>query len=499
MAELYDKDGNRLDVGGAVNIVRQLLSGIPIAKINDIQLYAPSGGGSYSSGSVPHGKRGIGCAKFQPIIEGAINHIVEYGQSLSRGGDSVAITTNTEAGCYMLGDKTNDYESTEFSLLRNINDTDSEEAINTGEDMVVPTIHALKYLCLQNRVDTEFLGTSSGNGGMSIDRLSKNSDSGYHLYQSHFLTHVNHAKTAATNANKRIVCPAIMYIQGENDYGSSTQYQAGYYVLSEAETEEAKYRPAIDYYKRKLVQLKNDMQADIMSAYGQDLKPLFFVHAVGTESPVPKGSYVNMAQIEACAENDDMILVGAPTFAPRNGVHLTGNGYRWWAEFFAKAIFEANFLNYKFEPVCPIHISKADNDKIVITHHVPCPPLVIDYNTVGDPEYIRNCGFYIYKGENTITITSIEVSGCDVILTVSGTLSGTYEIRYIGHPRTNGRGNICDSQKWESLYPYMDDSVETYSSGEPNYRPKDENGNYIFGQKFPMQNWCVPYTKFVTF
>lgn len=43
--QLYDKDGNVIEVAGDVTIQRQLTSGVPIAKINDTQLYAPQGGG----------------------------------------------------------------------------------------------------------------------------------------------------------------------------------------------------------------------------------------------------------------------------------------------------------------------------------------------------------------------------------------------------------------------------------------------------------------------
>lgn len=50
MAQLYDNEGNPIDVGGSVKIVRQLLSGVPIAKINEIQLYAPQGGGGGGGG-----------------------------------------------------------------------------------------------------------------------------------------------------------------------------------------------------------------------------------------------------------------------------------------------------------------------------------------------------------------------------------------------------------------------------------------------------------------
>lgn len=46
MAQLYDNEGNPIHVGGEVRIVRQQLSGIPIAKINGEQLFAPSSGGS---------------------------------------------------------------------------------------------------------------------------------------------------------------------------------------------------------------------------------------------------------------------------------------------------------------------------------------------------------------------------------------------------------------------------------------------------------------------
>lgn len=53
MAYIYDKDGNIIDVGGNVNIVRQLFSGTPIAKINDVQIYAPQGGGGGSLSPLP--------------------------------------------------------------------------------------------------------------------------------------------------------------------------------------------------------------------------------------------------------------------------------------------------------------------------------------------------------------------------------------------------------------------------------------------------------------
>lgn len=504
--QLTDSFGNPLNVGGDVTITRQLTSGVPTAKINGVQLYAPAGGGGGgASASVPFGKRGIGCAKYQPIVEGAINHIVEYGQSLSVGGDSVAITTNDVADCYMLGTNPRDVESTTFSALHNNNGQDVGEQINNGEDEIVATVHALKYLCLQNRVDTEFLGTSSGAGGMIIDKLSKTPQSiSWASYYNRFLSHINHAKTAATAANKQIVCPAIMFIHGETDYETTQEYSAGTYVLEDdgTHTDEERYRPAIDYYKRLLVQLKNDMQADIMTTYNQSLKPLFYVQAPGTTAHNVKGCWVNMAMIEACEENDDMILVGASNYAPRPNVHLSGNGYRWCAERMAKVIYQTNFFNYKFEPIYPIAFS-ANGNQIIITHKVPCPPLTIDTHTV--QAIIRSEIFtagYQIAASNGATLQSVSVNGCDVILTMSKAVSGSVSIRYASGNNAyedKGRGNICDSDRWETLYPYIDDLENPYAVSELNYRPLDEDGNYIFGQKYPMQNWCVPYCVFLNF
>lgn len=433
--------------------------------------------------------------EYQPIIEGAINHIVEYGQSLSVGGNSVAMTTVAEKGCYMLGTNTRDKKSSVLTPLRNIDGSDDGEEITTGEDMIVSTINTLKYLCLQEGVDTEFLGTSSGLGGMVIDRLSKVSVLGSRYYTNYFLKHIDNALIAAQAANKQIVCPAIMYVQGETDYGPTKEGSAASHILDEAETTEARFRPAIDFYKQKLVQLKNDMQTDIMAKYNQSLKPLFFVHAVGSGNQVRRGSVVNMAQIEACAENDDMILVGAPTFAPHTDVHLSGNGYRWWGGFFAKAIFESIRSNNKFEPVVPIAF-RASGKQITIKYNVPCPPLRLDLHTVQND--IPNYGFCV-RTPNKSSLLSVAVEGCEVTLTFDKDVSGTYEICYATSGIAAARGNICDSDNWTTLYQYAEDLDPTYAIGEINYRPKDENGQYIFGQNYPMQNWCVPFTYFVTF
>lgn len=501
MAQIYDKDGNPIDVGGNVNIVRQLVAGTKIATINGIQLYAPtSSGGGGGNSSTPYGKRAMGVVKYQPFVNDAINHIVEYGQSLSRGSYSKAITTTTENGCYMLGSNPADLSSsaTSFRLLKNIDGTEPGEGNATGEDMVVATVHALKYLCMQNGVAAEFLGTSSGVGGRPIDSFVKNPRSSDRYYTNNFLTHITRAKAAATAANKTIVCPAIMYIQGEDDYSKNKQYAAGSLIDDSLPVSASKFRPAIDYYKQQLVQLKNDMQADIMATYGQTLKPLFFVHAIGTTAQRVRGTFVNMAQIEACTENDDMILVGAPTFAPRPNIHLSGNGYRWYAELFAKIIYQSVFYNYKFTPIQPVAF-KAVDKQVIITHIVPCPPLQLDLHTVQDD--IPNFGLQVYPMGQSNPVVGIEVNGCDVIVTFTNTVSGTFEFVYASYGTTAGRGNICDSDKWATLYNYLDDSEDPYTADDMplNYRPKDENGNFIFGKKYPMQNWCVPYTYYITF
>ena len=104
--------------------------------------------------------------------------------------------------------------------------------------------------------------------------------------------------------------------------------------------------------------------------------------------------------------------------------------------------------------------------------------------------------------DEKLTITGVEVDGCNVIVTFAKEVAGTYELNYAASSGTGGnkRGNICDSDRCATLSQYIDDSENIYApNGEINYRPKDKDGNFIFGEDYPMQNWCIPYSYIINF
>ena len=60
----------------------------------------------------------------------------------------------------------------------------------------------------------------------------------------------------------------------------------------------------------------NSLVREVLAAYGQTEKPLFLIYQVsGTYVRTPH-SAINMAQIEFAQENEDVILVQTPYFAP---------------------------------------------------------------------------------------------------------------------------------------------------------------------------------------
>ena len=78
-----------------------------------------------------------------------------------------------------------------------------------------------------------------------------------------------------------------------------------------------------------------------------------------------------------------------------------------------------------------------------------------------------------------------------IVIECKNELSGSIEVVYAGY-ESNGTGNVRDSDGFNSLYKYYDDSSD---SPKENYTPKDEQGNLIYGKRYPMYNWLVSFYK----
>jgi hypothetical protein len=405
-----------------------------------------------------------------------------YGQSLSMGWEAPrALTTTPIDGNYMLGDSPLMIYSNQLPVLSPLK---AVRWWDGGEEPIVSCVNVFSSLYRAN-VDTnhDFIGMSGGMGGQSIERLSKECTNGENYYTSTF-TKILDNTLAATNRSDVIFCPAIFYMQGEHNQANWALGDGLGMTPGTSATRDK------DEYKQLLLQLKNNMQADIMEKYGQTQKPLFFIYQTsGAWIIYSKDEPIPTAQYEFANENDDVILLNPPYAMPDyGGGHLSTNGYRWYGEIMGKIAYDVLVDHKDYHPVYPLNTAINGTD-ITITYHVPTPPLVLDTCTT---DAATNYGFVVYKNNLQATIQSVEVHNDNqIVIRCAETLTGTVEVAYAGKD-SRGTGNLRDSYDYTSKYLYFDDSADTKKES---YTPTDPNGIKIYGQPYPMYNWSVVFYK----
>lgn len=445
----------------------KMLDGSKVKGLDSSSLFSPSIHNESLMGNTPL----IDLKKYDVL------HFVQYGQSLSIGAETTsALTTVPVARNFRLGSNVWDYQSSVLNPLINVD----------REDSVVVTTNVFSDLFRREiKADVDFIATSSGVGSTTVAELSDEAKSAY----PRFLGHVNNAKISA--GSKTIACPAIIYIQGESDYTASNTTS----VIANAST----YLDRVALYKSRLIALKNKMQAHIMATYGQSEKPLFFVHNPGGIWGGYKDKFVQMAQIQACNENEDMLLIGSPYYMPAfNGGHLTRNGYRMHGEMIGKNIYRTLVKQVRNEPIDPKKFTISGND-IYIDCVVPVQPLMINTWQVAP---IRNYGFDVYLNDVQMPISVSLVGGSTIKLSVVGDLATATKIQVnygtIDTGNNQGCGNICDSDLWVAKYEYVDDTSEVSTLGTAvSRRPQKKTGGNIFGEKYPVKNWLTVFSQII--
>ena len=410
-----------------------------------------------------------------------------YGQSLSNGSDSLFVQDDSVDGCYMLGDIIG-----LGTILRPLKLT------SNSQHPIVSCINSFATL-YHNYINPKmnFITASMGLGGRSIAQLSKSErikeyskeysyiikDSG--AYENKFLASLNNAVNIVGKQN--VECPAIIYLQGERDYVLDNQAPD-----TQPGSVDSAYACGGDkeLYKKRMLDLKNDMQTDIMSHTGQSYKPIFCIYQVSGAFIKNDAMTINMAQIEFAEENEDVFLMPSPYFVPNyNSGHLTTNGYRWYGEFLAKALFSILCQNSYWKPMLPYQF-KVIEDKIYISIENNVGKLVID-NVITDNH--TNSGFAVFLDGvySSSYIQNVLIDKNDIVITCNQNLSGKkVEIVYGGN-KTNGSGNIRDSDPYDSLYNYWNDINDKGTSGTltTSYRPN------IIDKKYPMYNWLMSFYK----
>lgn len=430
-------------------------------------------------------------------------HFILYGQSLATGNQSYpSLSVTNVAGNYMIGDQVwINYGNTIFSnfnpLIATLAKSDVSKPLSRNGGMAeCPLVAAANHIQTKSVVSNKILATSAGTGGKSIEQLSKESKQSINYYLDYTKT-ITKASEISKNNGYKITCPAIIWMQGEYNYTADNTRGliSGQPNCTDKST-----------YKNLLIQLKNNMQTDVMSAYSQTSKPLFITYQVGAQYTKGKTLEIGMAQLEMANENDDVFCAGPVYQMSDRGGHLDANGYRWYGEMIAKAYLQTINTGKKFQPLQPKEIARTTNPKeIKVKFLVPKLPLVLDILTV---KKVTDYGFTVYNNDIRQIISSVTIDNDCVRLICSANLTGKVEIVYAGLNTTssydNGHGNLRDSDDYPSIYNYINldkkntDNTYVYpreaseTTLHPIYEPKDSQG-VIYEKPYPLYNFSVAF------
>ena len=394
-------------------------------------------------------------------------HFIMNGQSLSTGHQSYpVISTKNLKGNYMLGNQVwinygNMLEERFEPLVGNISVAFRNEKFfksrSAGTIAECPLLGAVNHIRLKHPRMDKILATSVGVSGASVEELSKESET--RTYYNDFRTSLELASNVAGSMNGKMYCPVIFWMQGEFNYDPNPEKGLRANVPNTTDKQE---------YKRLLIQLKDNMQNDILKQYGQQEKPVFITYQTGAQY-MRDTLAISMAQLEASNEYADIICAGPIYPMTDRGGHLDANGYRWFGEMLGKVYYQTKVQGKTFKPLQPTEIMREKlPNQVRIKYHVPVPPLVFDVHLL--PK-IRDYGFEVYLGsyrqENRQTVTNVEIDGEDVVLSCQQPLQGDVIVVYAGtnsfieeyqggKDRLQGHGNLRDSDSYKAFFNYLD-------------------------------------------
>lgn len=431
--------------------------------------------------------------------------IMMYGQSLSNGSENPAgFNDPVVENCFMLGNSVWNTGGASLQPL-SVGGTVREDGVATGtrQDTIVSTVNSFVTLYKKERPwdkNTKFIACSLGVGGRTVAQLSGAARYPYcneHQLDARVRPFFEAVKAIADAEGKTISLSAVFWKQGENDYGTGhigKTYEQ-WLEAATAQAQEAAYNMSMsgsyDAYYKGLNLLKEDIFALAKQIFGNDQqnRPVFMPYSVC-------GTYINNAYMtinaatQQLAEDfDDIIQVGPTYVTPDyNGGHLAMNGYRWYGEYCAKALYHVFLKGIDWTPLQPYNFEVQGN-KIYIYINPIVPPLRFDKYTI-DGAY-KNLGFSVRMGtvaqldaNKTMTsggllqrITDVAIIENCIVLTCGDLeeFTGAVEVSYAGQGESGysghnqGAGNLRDSDTWSPLYAYRQDEADHGSKNTTNW------------------------------
>lgn len=404
---------------------------------------------------------GASALKLNGNYDAEINHIFTYGQSLSVGQATPAISTVQKYDNLMFSkgmrpqyDYPTDTKEQWYAGLVPAIEAQSSTQPSLAETPSMGTGDAIKELILSEDglshtdMNYQIMLSASGYGATTIAGLSKGT-----AHYTRTIEQVTAAKNLASAQNKAYAVQAITWTQGESDE-LGNQTKAGYEALFNT--------------------LVRDLNTDIKTASGQnkDVKIISYQmasHKVAGRS-VPN---VALAQLAVSISNPN-VFIATPTYhleyQSSNNFHVTATSSRWLGAYYGLAYKRIVIDGEDWQPVRPL--SSVKSGKFVnVKFNVPQGRLVLDTTLVSEN---TNYGFELVTSAGVaIAITEVKIISPDTVKVVSNTaIPVGAKLRYawsgaenVGR-HTGARGNLRDTQGDDIIF-------------DPN------------GINKAMHNWCV--------
>lgn len=304
-----------------------------------------------------------------------------------------------------------------------------------------------------------FVGTACGWGGQTVEQLSRGAIPDQF---NRLPTACSLVKGLAEAAGAAYAIPALLYVQGEANYGgvAGTADRAAFAALT--------------------AQLFDDFDTHCTTAIaGQAAKPAKFVHQ--TSSVYVRDDVnmsISMAWIDLLKSRRDVYVVG-PTYAYVKWLgHLTGNGYAWMGQQTGKVMDLVLNQRRRWRPLMPISFQHRGRETL-ITFHVPVPPLQWRHVHVGRvATMFPQRGFSCVDDAGNIPCSAEIVGDVTVRVTRTRDVGANGFLSYGARVFHSGHGNLFDSDATvaTATYEWFPDM------------PADDNIAALVGKPYPLNN-----------
>jgi len=244
-------------------------------------------------------------------------------------------------------------------------------------------------------------------------------------------------------------------------------------------------------YASELVQLHDDYSKDLMKITGQTNKPILIVSQQHT-CPLPHDVDSDVIQDQWKVEGG--VICSGPKYqyqyAPTN-LHFGVGGYNRLGEKYAQVYYQTVVQGHRFVPLSPLETKFRGQTEIIMTFHVPCPPLTWDSH-IPNPHQQHNQQWAAGRGFEVRTVqkehvkiesVSIEPDGKSVAIklgagydkkslrvgyAMTGDLDADFEGGFYGGCAEGRIGHLCDSDPFvggfsESILCHMVHGSEEFT------------------------------------